>query len=131
MSSDAPPSRAETTTSFTCADSVEVKTFTNSGMTAPARVPHEMMDASFHQSVVSPPRLGIITYDATYVSAMETRDVIQTSDVSGDSKFISVALAYRARAMAAFRKYAPALATSIMMRITKIQTSNCTWMDGS
>ena len=60
MSSDAPPSCADVTTSFTWRDSVEVKTFTSSGITAPASVPQEMMLASFHHSVVSPPRLGII-----------------------------------------------------------------------
>ena len=51
---DAPPSLEEITTSFTCADSVEVKTLTNSGMMAPARVPQVMTVDSFHQSVPSP-----------------------------------------------------------------------------
>src|SRR5438045_887583 len=37
--SEAPPSREAVTTSRTCADSVEVKTFTSSGITAPASVP--------------------------------------------------------------------------------------------
>ena len=54
MSSDAPPSRADVTTSFTCADVVEVNTFTSSGMMAPASVPHVMTVESFHQSVPSP-----------------------------------------------------------------------------
>ena len=58
MPSEAPPSRAELTTSLTWRDSVEVKTFTSSGMTAPASVPQEMIVASFHHCVVSPPRLG-------------------------------------------------------------------------
>src|SRR5581483_3304033 len=40
MPSDAPPSSADLTTSCTWRDLVEVKTLTNSGMTAPARVPH-------------------------------------------------------------------------------------------
>ena len=48
MPSEAPPSRAEVTTSFTCRDSVEVNTFTSSGITAPANVPQEIIDASFH-----------------------------------------------------------------------------------
>ena len=51
---------ADVTTSFTWADLVEVKTLTNSGMIAPARVPQEMIEASFHQSVPSP-RVGIIS----------------------------------------------------------------------
>ena len=42
------------TTSLTCADSVDVKTFTNSGMMAPASVPHVMTVDSFHHSVPSP-----------------------------------------------------------------------------
>src|SRR5581483_658748 len=58
--SDAPPSLADVTTSLTCLDSVEVNTLTSSGMTAPASVPHEMIDDSFHHSVGSPPRLGMI-----------------------------------------------------------------------
>src|SRR5437016_8265285 len=49
--SEAPPSLDDLTTSCTCRDFVEVKTLTSSGMTAPASVPHEMIDASFHQSV--------------------------------------------------------------------------------
>ena len=43
MLSDAPPSRDAVTTSRTCADSVDVKTLTSSGMMAPASVPHVMM----------------------------------------------------------------------------------------
>src|SRR5256885_6534791 len=46
--SDAPPSRADVTTSFVCRDSTEVKTFTSSGIIAPASVPHEIIVASFH-----------------------------------------------------------------------------------
>ena len=57
--SDAPPSRDAVTISRTCPDSVEVKTFTNSGITAPASVPQVMMSDSFHHSVVSPPSRGI------------------------------------------------------------------------
>src|SRR5206468_8780714 len=62
--SDAPPSREELTTSFTCDDSVEVNTFTSSGMMAPASVPHVMTVDSFHHSVPSP-RVGISRYDTT------------------------------------------------------------------
>jgi hypothetical protein len=59
MLSDGPPSRDDVTTSRVCRDSVDVKTFTNSGMIAPASVPHVMTLESFHQSVPSP-RSGII-----------------------------------------------------------------------
>jgi hypothetical protein len=62
--SDAPPSFAELTTSRTCADLVEVKIFTSSGMIAPASVPQVMIVDSFHHSVPSP-RPAISTYDAT------------------------------------------------------------------
>ena len=48
MLSEAPPSRDEVTTSLTCADSVEVKTLTSSGMIAPASVPQVMIVESFH-----------------------------------------------------------------------------------
>src|SRR5580698_8722329 len=113
MPSDAPPSLAEVTTSFTCRDSVEVKTFTSSGITAPASVPQEMIDASFHQSVVSPLSSGTISEEMKYVIAIETTDVIHTSDVKGCSKFISFALPYLALAIAPLIKYAAALETSM------------------
>ena len=54
MLSDAPPSRDDGDDFRTCADSVEVKTLTSSGMIAPASVPQVMMVESFHQSVASP-----------------------------------------------------------------------------
>src|SRR3954463_8739566 len=63
MFSDAPPSRDDVTTSFTWPDSVDVNTLTSSGMIAPASVPQVMMLESFHHSVLSPPRFGIIKYD--------------------------------------------------------------------
>ena len=43
MLSDAPPSAEDFTTSRTCPEFIEVKTFTNSGMIAPASVPHVIM----------------------------------------------------------------------------------------
>ncbi len=50
--SDAPPSSDEVTTSRTCRELMEVKTFTSSGMIAPASVPQVMTDESFHHNVV-------------------------------------------------------------------------------
>src|SRR5258708_36410998 len=85
MLSDAPPSREEVTTSRTCAESMEVKTLTSSGITAPARVPQVITVESFHHSEVSPPKSGTIKYDTTYVSPMDTIDVSQTRNVSGAS----------------------------------------------
>src|SRR3712207_3188158 len=81
MLSDAPPSRDEVTTSWVCRDSVEVKTFTSSGMIAPARVPQEMTADSFHQSESSPPRSGMRRYEDRKVRATETIDVSHTSAV--------------------------------------------------
>src|SRR6185295_3848178 len=86
MLSDAPPSREEVTTSRTCRDSVEVKTFTSSGMMAPASVPQLITVESCHHRSELPPRLGTIMYESTYVSAIEISDVIQTSWVRGVSK---------------------------------------------
>ncbi len=51
MPSDAPPWLALVTTSLTCLRLVEVKTFVNSGIRAPAAVPQEMMTDSTHQSL--------------------------------------------------------------------------------
>src|SRR5499425_2525871 len=90
MSSEAPPSRAEVTTSRTCADSVEVKTLTNSGMIAPARVPQVMTVASFHHRVPLP-RPGISHQETRYVRATDTIEVIHTRLVRGCSKFMRVA----------------------------------------
>ena len=85
--SDAPPSRDAVTTSRTWRDSVEVKTFTTSGMIAPASVPQVMIVESFHHSVPSP-RPGMRRYETTYVRTTDTIDVSQTRNVSGASKFI-------------------------------------------
>src|SRR6266567_4160599 len=126
MSSDAPPSRAEVTTSRTCAELVEVKTLTNSGMMAPASVPHVMIVASFHHSVPSP-RPGISHQETRYVRPTDTSDVIHTRLVSGFSKFIVAAWPYWPRAKTSLMKYDAPLATIIMTRITKIQTRSWTW----
>jgi hypothetical protein len=65
MFREAPPSLDDVTTSLTCADSVDVKTLTSSGMIAPASVPQVMTVESFHQSESSPPSVGMSQYDAT------------------------------------------------------------------
>src|SRR3954465_9581263 len=86
MLSDAPPSREDVTTSRTCRDSVEVKTFTSSGMMAPARVPQLITVESCHQRSGLPPRRGTITRESTKDRAKETSEHNQTSWLSGDSK---------------------------------------------
>src|SRR5215813_11810606 len=104
MFNEAPPSRDDVTTSRTCRESVEVKTFTSSGMMAPASVPHVMIEDNFHHMEVSPPRSGIRIYDRRYVKTTETIEVSHTSDVNGASKFISAAFSYLAFATTAFAK---------------------------
>src|SRR3954462_193586 len=123
--SDAPPSRDDVTTSRTCRESTEVKTFTNSGMIAPASVPQVITVDSFHQRLPSPRSL-MRRYDAMYVSATETSDVNHTSNVSGASKFIRSTVAYRALAMASLSRYETPDAMIITIRIMKIQTRSCT-----
>ena len=49
MLSEAPPCLEDVTTSLTWRLSVEVKILVNSGISAPAMVPSEMMDESTHQ----------------------------------------------------------------------------------
>src|SRR3989441_6428740 len=102
--SEAPPSREAVTTSRTCRESVDVKTFTNSGMTAPASVPHVITAESFHQSVESPPISGIRILESRNVNATETSEVSQTSDVNGASKFIFAAFSYLLLATALLTK---------------------------
>src|ERR1043166_3938106 len=89
MLSDAPPSSEDVTISFTWLELIRVKTLTSSGMMAPASVPQEMIIASFHHSVVSPPSVGIIILDTMKVRMMDTIEVSHTSEVSGASKFMS------------------------------------------
>ena len=60
MFSDAPPSRELLTISRTWRELVEVKTLTNSGISAPARVPQLITVASFHHMVSWPPNFGIM-----------------------------------------------------------------------
>src|SRR2546426_1201003 len=129
MPSEAPPSRAEVTTSRTCADSVEVKILTSSGMMAPASVPHVMTVESFHHRLPSP-RSPMSCQDAIYVITTETIDVIHTSEVSGPSKFIRVAFAYLPRARASLIRYERPLATIMSTRITKIHTRSWPWTAG-
>src|SRR6266705_6474672 len=100
MLSDAPPSRDDVTISRTCRDPVDVKTFTNSGIMAPASVPQVITVESFHHRVVSPAKSGMRTFESRYVNTTETMEVSQTSDVNGASKFILAAFSYFALATA-------------------------------
>src|SRR4029434_2812494 len=82
MFSEGPPSFDDVTTSLTCRDSVEVNTFTSSGMIAPASVPQDTITPSFQQSLALMPSVGIVSFETMKVSTTETIEVIQTSDVS-------------------------------------------------
>src|SRR5215831_7370116 len=95
MFSDAPPCLLLVTTSETWRECMDVKTFTNSGMIAPASVPQVMIVESFHHIVGSPgcagspgilPSAGIRKRDTPNVSATDTSDVSHTRLVSGCSK---------------------------------------------
>ena len=83
---------------------MDVKTLTNSGMMAPARVPHVITVESFHHNDVSPPSSGISSLESAYVRTTETTDVNHTSDVSGASKFILSTFSYLALAIAPLTK---------------------------
>src|SRR5580765_5278705 len=104
MFSDGPPSRDDVTTSRTCRDSVDVNTFTNSGMMAPASVPQVMTADSFHHSEPSP-SVGIIIFFFIDAATTERIDVSHTRYVSGASKFILSAFAYFAFARAPLIRY--------------------------
>src|ERR1044072_3929660 len=127
MLSDAPPSRDAVTTSRTCRDSVEVKTFTSSGMIAPASVPQVMIAESFHHIVVSPPRSGMRSLETTNVTPTERIDVIQTSEVRGCSKLKWSEFLYLAEAIAPLIQYENAEVMIISTRMTKIQARSCVW----
>src|SRR5690349_8685606 len=105
MLSDAPPCLEDVTTSATCFEFIEVNTLTSSGMMAPASVPQVITSESFHHSVGSFPRFGIISFDTMNVATIEMIDVSHTSIVSGASKSILAAVAYLALVIAALMKY--------------------------
>ena len=69
MFNDAPPSREDVTTSRTWRELVDVKTFTSSGMIAPASVPQVITVESFHHREESPPRSGISIQETSGTAA--------------------------------------------------------------
>src|SRR5438874_13534424 len=125
MLSDGPPSREAVTISRTWRDSVDVNTFTSSGMIAPASVPQVMIAESFHHIVVSPLRFGMRRCDARNVTPIQISDVSHTNDVSGCSKLNDVASLYFADANAWLIQYDATEVTIISTRMTKIQTRSC------
>src|SRR5689334_15498870 len=100
MLSDAPPSLLAATTSATCRECALVNTLVNSGMTAAASVPQEMMiDSVTHRL---PPSGASSQRDAANVTRMERIEHTQTRLVSGASKLILSLPVFCARATAAF-----------------------------
>src|SRR5262252_5935494 len=86
MLSDAPPSLLAATTSATCRECELVNTLVNSGITAAASVPQEMMmDSVAHRL---PPSGASSQYETPNVTAIETIEHTQTRLVSGASKSI-------------------------------------------
>src|SRR5688572_23559436 len=98
----------------------------SSGMIAPAAVPHVMMSDSFHQSVELPAMSGMSWFDTANVRMTETIDVMMTSCVSGCSKFILSALPNFDFARTSLMKYETTDASTMTMRMTKIQTRSWT-----
>src|ERR1700757_3522984 len=83
MFSEAPPCLEQLVTSRTCRELVLTNTFVNSGITAPAMVPHEIMTDSTHhksgcgkpEASLKSPRSNLL---AINVMMMETSDVSHT-----------------------------------------------------
>ena len=114
-------------------DSVEVKTFTSSGMIAPASVPQVMTVESFHHSDGVAARSGSSRYDDDVGQRRPRRSrSARPARVSGASKFICVRvrvlrLGDRLVDEVARRRRRPPSSTRIM----KIQTSSWTCIVGS
>ena len=98
---------------------------TTSGMIAPASVPQVMIAESFHHSVPSP-RSGISRYETTKV--MHDRDDRGQPDEERERRLevhlVGVAVPGLGDRLVDAGTRAP-LATIIMMRIAKSQTSSC------
>ena len=75
-----------------------MKTFTSSGITAPASVPQLMIEASFHHKRRIAAEDGNHQVADDVGHAMETIEVSHTSEVSGASKSILSLLPYLALA---------------------------------
>src|SRR5215467_15648968 len=99
MLSEAPPSLLAATTSATCRECELVNTFVNSGITAAASVPQEMMiDSVAHRL---PPSGARSQRDTANVTTIDSTEHTQTRLVSGASKLILSLPVFCARATAA------------------------------
>src|SRR5215831_20367959 len=122
MVSDAPPSRVAATISRVCREWLLVKTLVNSGMSAAASVPQEMMVESRHHS--PPEKSANIQRDTTKVTTIDNSEVVHTRLVSGASKSILSFPWFCERAIAPLTLNATIDVRIIRMRMTKIHTRN-------
>src|SRR5271157_3137744 len=131
MFSEAPPCLEQMVTSLTCCELVLVKTLVNSGITAPAMVPQEMMADRTHQRLGSMPGcLASSSQLAPRVTAMETSEVIQTRWVSGSSKSKSFFPVYFTRVMASFKRYEASEVTIMRARMVNSQMMRVAHTEG-
>src|SRR5882672_2665095 len=126
MLRDAPPCLEQLVTSRTWREEVLTNTLVNSGISAPATVPQEIMaDRTHHRSVWGVPFASAkspkSTLLATKVMMIETAEVIQTRCVSGASKSKSFNPPNFALLMPSLRKYEPSEVTIINARMTNSQ----------
>src|ERR1039458_3807915 len=122
MFSDAPPCFEQVVTSRTCWDLVLVKILVNSGITAPATVPQEMMaDSTHHNSGLMPVCFGSRKELAMKVKTMDTAEVLQTRCVSGASKSKSFCPPNFALVRPSFKKYETSEVTIIKARMVNSQ----------
>src|SRR5438874_9712047 len=102
MVSEAPPSLDADTISATCREWELVNTLVNSGISAAASVPQEMMTDSVSHRL--PPRLLSIHFDAANVTRIDRIEQVHTRLVSGASKLILSLPEFWARAIAPFTR---------------------------
>src|SRR5438046_7164040 len=123
MLSEAPPSLEAVTTSLTWREWALVNTLVNSGITAAASVPHEMMTESVNHRLL--PRFPSRSLDATKVTTIEKMEQTHTRLVSGASKSILSLPVFWPRATAPFTRYDTIEVAIMSTRMTKIHTRNC------
>src|SRR5881396_2860413 len=100
MLSEAPPSLEAATTSWTWRECELVNTLVNSGITAAASVPHEMISDSVSHRL--PPSDPSSHFEATKVTTIDSSEHTHTRLVSGASKLILSLPVFWARANAPF-----------------------------
>src|SRR5580765_5009650 len=130
MFSDAPPSLEAETISFTCRECELVNTLVNSGITAAAIVPHEMITDSVNHRLPNAAS-GSSAREAANVTAMDSSEHTHTRLVSGASKLILSLPMFWARENAPLTTYDRIEVRIISTRITKIHTRNVALCSGT